>query len=314
MTAPIIQVDGLTFDYPTMRALHGVSLEIEAGSITALVGPNGAGKTTLLRCLASLETPIAGRVEVDGLDVEEHPRETHRRLGYLSDFFGLYDELTVARCLKHRAGAQGVAPERQAALVAQAAERTNLTDRLGQKAGELSRGLRQRLAIAQAILHEPKILLLDEPASGLDPEARQELSRLLLALRDQGMTQIVSSHILAELEDYSSHIMIIRDGRLMEHRAISGPQDAEAMVTVVVELAEPNDALGAFLAGLSEVLVVETGPSGAKLEVPSAAAARHAVLARLIAEGFAVAAFEVVRPDLQEAYLSHLREQRRPGP
>ncbi|MEM7222721.1 MAG: ABC transporter ATP-binding protein [Pseudomonadota bacterium] len=309
MAAPIIQVDSLVFDYPTLRALHGVSFEIEAGSITALVGPNGAGKTTLLRCLASLETPIAGRVEVDGLEVEEHPREVHRRLGYLSDFFGLYDELTVARCLAHRAGAQGVPSERRAALVEQAAARTGLSDRLRQKAGELSRGLRQRLAIAQAILHEPKILLLDEPASGLDPAARQELSRLLLTLRDQGMTQIVSSHILAELEDYSSHLMILREGRLMEHRALAGPGEATGRITVAIELAQANAALGDFLAALPEAQVIEAGPGSAKLELPADPMARHGVLARLLAEGFMVAAFQVVRPDLQEAYLSHLREQ-----
>ena len=170
------------------------------------------------------------------------------------------------------------------------------------------------MAVAQAILHEPKILLLDEPASGLDPEARQELSRLLLTLRDQGMTQIVSSHILAELEDYSSHLMILREGRLMEHRAIAGLDDAKGTVRVLIELAEPSDGLGAFLAGLPEVRVDEVGPLGAKLELPAAPAARHQVLARLVAEGVPVAAFEVVRPDLQEAYLSHLREQGRRDP
>ena len=128
------------------------------------------------------------------------------------------------------------------------------------------------------------------------------------------MTQIVSSHILAELEDYSSHLMILREGRLMEHRAIAGPGETCGSVAVVIELAEPNDGLGAFLAGLSEARVGEVGPSDAKLELPADAAARHAVLARLIAEGFAVAAFEVVRPDLQDAYLSHLRDQGRPAP
>src|SRR6185369_9813264 len=165
-------VDGLCFDYPGVRALDGVGFELERGTVTALVGPNGAGKTTLLRCLAALETPLAGRIEVAGVDVLESPREAHRRLGYLSDFFGVYDALTVEQCLVHAAAAQGVEQAAVAAAVRRTAERLGLDDRLRTVAGTLSRGLRQRLAIGQALVHAPALLLLDEPAAGLDPEAR----------------------------------------------------------------------------------------------------------------------------------------------
>ena len=161
----MIEVENLVFDYPSKRALRGVSFSVAAGSITALVGPNGAGKTTLMRCLAGLETPVLGRAVIDGLDVHEHPRDCHRRMGYLSDFFGLYDTLTVEQCLRYRAGAQGLPAASHGVLIEKAAARTGIADRLNQKAGELSRGLRQRVAIAQAILHEPAIILLDEPAS-----------------------------------------------------------------------------------------------------------------------------------------------------
>ena len=233
----VVQVRDLVYDYPTARALFGVSFDIAPGSITALVGPNGAGKTTLLRCLAALETPYSGSVFVDGLDVEEHPRDVHKRLGFLQDFFGLYDELTVRQCLDHHAAAHGVPWVKRPAAVEQSAERLGLADRLGQKAGALSRGLRQRLAVAQAIIHQPSLLLLDEPASGLDPEARQDLSRLLVTLRDEGMTLIVSSHILAELEDYSTHMMIMQDGRLTENSAI-GEMEQAGTVRLRVELGE----------------------------------------------------------------------------
>ena len=308
----MIFVENLVFDYPGLRALHGVDFEIDEGSITALVGPNGAGKTTLLRCIAALETPVAGRILVDGVDVHEAPRQCHRRMGYLSDFFGLYAELTVEQCLRHRAAAQDVPPGERAALVSRAAGRTGLSDRLGQKAGELSRGLRQRLAIAQSILHEPPVVLLDEPASGLDPEARVELSQLLLRLQAEGMTLLVSSHILAELEDYSTHMMILREGHLVDHRRVDGAEGAARQVTVVIRLAEPSDRLPALVEALPDCEVVTADASEAKVVLPAPAVERHRALKRLMDEGLAVAAFEEQRSDLQQAYLAQLREEPRP--
>src|SRR6516162_9500911 len=179
----MIEVQSLVYEYPSMRALKGVSLAVGSGTITALVGPNGAGKTTLLRCLAALEQPYSGKVAIDGLDTVQSPREIHAKLGYLPDFYGLYDDLTVRRCLTYAARSHGIAPAAAGEAVEQAAKRVGIADRLETRAGELSRGLRQRLAIGQAIVHEPRVLLLDEPAAGLDPQARRDLSSLLLKLR-----------------------------------------------------------------------------------------------------------------------------------
>src|SRR6218665_1964424 len=212
----MIEIRDLVFEYPGHRALHGVSLTVERQTITALVGPNGAGKTTLLRCMAALETPYDGSVRLDGLDTREAPRAIHARLGYLPDFFGLYDALTVRRCLHHAARAHGIAAQDARMAVEAAAARVGLSDRMEQAAGALSRGLRQRLALAQAIVHRPAVLLLDEPAAGLDPQARRELSQLLLSLKKDGMTLVVSSHILAELEDYSDRMIIV------DHRRLAG--------------------------------------------------------------------------------------------
>jgi len=184
----MIRVADLTFDYPTRRALEAVGFEIAAGSVTALVGPNGAGKTTLLRCLAGLDQPMSGRIEVHGVDVLAEPREAHEHMGYLSDFFGLYEELTVRRGLEYMARSRGSS----AAGAPEVAVRLGLGGYLDEPAGQLSRGLRQRLAIAQAIVHRPAVLLLDEPASGLDPEARLRLGELFIELRDAGMTLLVS--------------------------------------------------------------------------------------------------------------------------
>src|ERR1044072_3459514 len=151
----MIRVEHLIFDYPGHRALDDVSFEIKPGTITALVGPNGAGKSTLMRVCSGLERPFAGRVPRQDTDVHESPREAHERMGYLADFFGLYDEMTVRQCLEYRAAAQGVSKQTQCDAVELAAGRMDLSDRLNQRAGELSRGLRQRLAIAQATIHNP---------------------------------------------------------------------------------------------------------------------------------------------------------------
>ena len=190
--------------------------------------------------------------------------------------------------------------------VERAAQRVGLADRLRQRAGALSRGLRQRLAIAQAILHEPRIVLLDEPASGLDPEARQSLSELLLKLRAEGMTLIVSSHILAELSDYSSHMLILRDGRLVHHGPVTGKAEGDDRVAVVIELAAADPRLAEVLAAPG-VTPVTVKADGARVLLPGAAAARQALLRRLVEAGLPVSAFNVERRDLQDAYLAQVK-------
>lgn len=215
----MISVKNLTFDYPGKRALQHISFHIEPGTITAVLGPNGAGKSTLFRCLAALETPSAGRILINALDIMEYPREAHAQMGYLPDFYGLYDDLTVSQCLHYHAMVQNIKTD-PATAVLRTAQRMQIEDQLHQQAGTLSRGQRQRLAIAQAIIHHPKVLLLDEPASGLDPEARYHLSQILVLLSQEDITLLVSSHILSELEDYCSHMMIIREGLLVKHCAI----------------------------------------------------------------------------------------------
>lgn len=302
----IVEARDLVYDYPTARALFGVSFTVEPGSITALVGPNGAGKTTLMRCIAALETPYSGSVLVDGLDVEDHPREVHRRLGFLQDFFGLYDELTVRQCLAYFAAARSVAEAERNQKIIRVADRLGLADRLDQKAGALSRGLRQRLAVAQTIIHHPRLLLLDEPASGLDPEARHELSRLLLILRDEGITLIVSSHILAELQDYSTHMMIMRDGRITEHSTI-GEFVAVAASRILVKLSEPHDGLAATLAKARGVSKVRVDGAAASFEFAGGEAARATLLGKLVKAGCPVSAFHLEKRSMQDVYMDRLR-------
>ncbi len=302
----LIEVKGVVYDYPTARALHGVSFTVAAGTVLALVGPNGAGKSTLMRCIAALDTPTAGTIRVAGINAEADPRGVHRAIGYLPDFFGLYDELTVRRALIYAARSRGVAANQAGDAAEAAAARVQLTDRLEARAGELSRGLRQRLAIAQTIVHEPRALLLDEPAAGLDPEARRSLSELILSLARGGMTIIVSSHILAELEDYSSQMLMIRDGRAAGGGVVEAGSGALAAARVEVVFADPPNDLAqrlerigvtvARLRGDTAVLALAQGDDEAGL------------LGRLIAAGLKVKSFQPARTTLEDAYLAEVRK------
>ncbi len=304
----MIEVEDLSFEYPTARALDGIQLQVERGAIAALVGPNGAGKTTLLRCLAALERPFSGHVRIDGLDTRRHPREVHERIGYLPDFFGLYDDLTVRQSLVFAARAHGIAADGADAAAAKAAERTGLTDRMGQKAAELSRGLRQRLAIGQAIVHEPRVLLLDEPASGLDPDARRSLSRLFLSLKDLGITQIVSSHILAELEDYCTHMIVMDQGRIVSNRKVGAVEDGP--MAVKVELAGPDERLEKVLSGLAGIEVLEVDARSAIVVVADGGSGRSALLRHLMDAGLDVAGISSVRQRLEDAYFTDIAPAR----
>ena len=304
----MIEVRDLVYDYPGLRALDRVSFHLKPQTITALVGPNGAGKTTLMRCMAALDAPLSGSVEIDGEDVQENPRAIHHRIGYLPDFFGLYDQLTVAQCLNYRVAAHAIPQAERSASVAWAAERVQLSDRMGQSAGELSRGLRQRLAIAQSIVHRPEFLLLDEPASGLDPEARGQLAAVLLGLRDEGITLLVSSHILAELQDYSTHMLILREGRLVDHRPVGDTAGPAGRMRLIVRLSHPDARLSSVLEEASGVEVLEADDTRAVLTVAGGAEDRRVLLRRLVDAGLPLCEFAQAQENLQETYLNRVRE------
>jgi ABC-2 type transport system ATP-binding protein len=300
----MITVTDLVYEYPTTRALKGVSLHVAPQTITALVGPNGAGKTTLLRCLAALEDPYSGTVTVAGHDTRAEPRAIHALLGYLPDFCGLYDALSVRRILTYTARSRGIVPALTATAVEKAADRVGLVDRLDTKAGDLSRGLRQRLAIAQAIVHEPKVLLLDEPSAGLDPQARRDLSALLVSLKTAGMTLVVSSHILAELEDYCSEMLIIEDGLIVGGKAIK-VKDVERP-RYFVEIAKARSDLKDFLNARAGVDVIEADEYHALFTHARSATARARLIRDLINAGFDVSAFGEATKALEAAYFSQV--------
>ncbi len=305
----MIEVSHIVFEYPGKRALKDVSFSIAAGSVTALVGPNGAGKTTLMRCIAALDEPFSGDVMVDGINVREQPREVHRRIGYLSDFFGLYDDLTVSQCLTFIARIHQLPETGLPEKVLQTAGLLGLQDYFHVKAGTLSRGLRQRLGIAQAIIHAPKVLLLDEPASGLDPEARISLSRLFLSLRDQGMTLVISSHILSELEDYCTDMLLLRDGKVQEYRSAHPASGAEEAGTLVITFCEPAGRFGKELAKIDGLGNARIEGNTLECAIAGGDAERHELLKVLLKHKLPVCGFTVKKKRLQDIYMDFAQEK-----
>ena len=315
----IIAAENLVYDYPGARALDHVSFAVAPGTITALVGPNGAGKTTLLRCLAVLDRPAEGRILLDGLDVADHPRASHRKLGYLSDFYGLYDELTVRQCLSYHAAIHDLPRAARPEAVARTAARMGLGELMNRRAQQLSRGQRQRLAVAQAIIHDPVLLLLDEPAAGLDPEARWSLSSLISDLAKGGMTLIVSSHILSELEDYSTHVMIIRGGRLVLHKPLSeaaaaiGADEKVRQTCMRIEIAAPDPGFERALGGFKAATRIAVHGTSASVFIPADADARAALLRHCIGAGLPVVAYAEDRARVEEIYFALSKEAAAPA-
>lgn len=305
----MLEVAHLSFDYPGRRALEDVSFVLPASSITALVGPNGAGKSTLMRNIAGLARPSEGHVRLLGEDVHVDPRKAHGVMGFLPDFFGLYNELTVERCLLYRARAQNVKPEQISMAIEKAARRVQLTDRLKDKASTLSRGMRQRLAIAQAIIHQPSLLILDEPASGLDPVARAELSQLLLDLRRDGMTILVSSHILSELEDYSTHLLALDQGRILTHEALTNSEaGGNDKLQLQMTLLQMSDEFHRQLASHPFVSGIEIEEKTARFHFIGNEKDQAALLKDCVAAGFPISSYSMRRESLRKTYLNKIKK------
>jgi ABC-2 type transport system ATP-binding protein len=213
---PAIRVRHLWHRFGNFDVLRDVSFEVAQGEIFGFIGPNGAGKTTTIRVMATLLEPLSGRVEVDGIDVALEPERVRRVIGYMPDHAGVYERITIREFLEFFADAYAVPDRSVVATVIELTELGKLQDRL---VADLSKGMKQRLQIARILLHDPKVLVLDEPASDLDPRARIEVRDLLLELRDLGKTIFLSSHILTELSDVCTSIGILERGSLV----VSGP-------------------------------------------------------------------------------------------
>lgn len=211
----IISVAHVWKRYRNVNALSDFNLEVPRGSIFGLIGPNGAGKTTLLRILAALLPASTGQVWIENQEVSKSPAIIQRKIGYMPDFFGVYPDLTATEYLDFYAGIHGIPRKQRPQLIRDLLELVDLSSKSDAMVESLSRGMKQRLCLARALVHDPEVLLLDEPASGLDPRARIELRDLLRTLQGMGKTVIISSHILLELAEMCSDVAIVQKGHVV---------------------------------------------------------------------------------------------------
>jgi ABC-2 type transport system ATP-binding protein len=217
----VVNIENLYVDYGTIRAVRGISLQIPRGEVYGFIGPNGAGKSSTIKVLATLLPGYRGHAQVNGVEVSRDPQMVRENIGYMPDFFGVYEDLTTREYLHFFAATYRIPRNRRAAIVNDVLELTDLTHKIDSQVDSLSRGMKQRLALARVLLHDPDLLLLDEPASGLDPRARIEVRELLKELKNMGKTILISSHILHELAQMCTRIGIIEAGEMVAQ----GPLD-----------------------------------------------------------------------------------------
>jgi ABC-2 type transport system ATP-binding protein len=303
----VIALDNLTKIYGRQTALDHVTFEIPEGEIFGFVGPNGAGKTTTLRILAALLEPTSGTAFVDGSDVSKDPERVHSRLGYMPDFFGVYDRLTSEEYLEFYAACHGVARRRRGKVARDLLELVDLTERTDDQVDTLSRGMKQRLCLARALVHDPQVLLLDEPASGLDPRARVEMRELIRELRRMGKTIFVSSHILPELEELCTWVGFIDDGKMVAAGPMADVRNQvrsgrRLRIELVDSEAEALLAAERAIRGRLGVIGVDFVDDGLQIVVEEQFADQD-LLSDLIRQGIAVRSFAPVTGDLAEAFL-----------
>ncbi len=304
MTEPLLQVDGVRVDYEDVTAVDDVSFAVEAGLVYGLIGPNGAGKTSLIRAIASLVEPTWGRIRLGGVDLLEDPRAALLRVGFMPDFPPLYGDLTVREFLDLFASAYGIPRGERAARIRTLVDQVQLGEKLDSAAGTLSRGMKQRLFLAKTLLHDPAVLLLDEPASGLDPRARMDLRDTLVALGRAGKAVLVSSHILAEMTDFCNAVGIMEQGRMV----LSGRIDDVLKVVrpgrhTRLRLLAPDDRLGEFLAARPDVADVQVDGGAARFVLTGEPDAAVALLRALVTAEFAVVDFHEETHRLEDIFL-----------
>jgi ABC-2 type transport system ATP-binding protein len=282
MTAAIRTV-ALSKRYGNLTAVNELDLEIPEGSVFGLIGPNGAGKSTTFAILASILSPTSGTAEVAGFDPTSDPRSVRRHLGYMPDVLGVYDNLRVDEYLEFFAAAHELRRSSWPGLIDGLLELVGLEVKREAMVESLSRGMKQRLALARALVHDPDVLVLDEPASGLDPRARVELRTLLGELRAMGKTVVISSHILTEMEEMCSHVAIMEAGRLLA-------------------AGEPGE-IGDRLRGGHDVVVRLAGGEVLRYTVTGEAAQRDLLYRLVVDEGLPVVEFREEGAGLEQLFM-----------
>lgn len=305
----MIECRALHKEYGDLTAVRDLNLTIPPGEILGLIGPNGAGKTTTIRMLCGLLTPTSGSVSICGVSVHKQPELAQAYIGYLSDFFSVYEDLKVWEYLDYFASAYKMPEVGRRERIEEVIAQVGLGVKHDALIHGLSRGMKQRLGIARAIVHRPKVLILDEPASGLDPKSRADLRDLLLALRDEGVTILISSHVLAELEGFCTSIgimekgVLVRSGRVDEI-AMTERQDKLVRVSWI-GTAGVKDALGKF----PSISDVREDTTEAVFRYSGEPEQLAEVLQALLSSGVRVIGFGEVKQTIEDIYLKISRNE-----
>lgn len=301
----MIELIGLRKEYDDLVAVHDLTLTIPQGEIFGLIGPNGAGKTTTIRMACGLLAPTIGKALVNNIDVAHEPEKAQRSIGYLSDFFAVYEDLKVWEYLDYFAHAYKVAESEIPGRVTEVIAQVSLEVKRDSMIRGLSRGMKQRLGIARAIIHQPKVLLLDEPASGLDPKARLELRNLLRSLRDQGSTILISSHILTELEGFCTSIGIMEKGQMVRSGRIDEVTAAANLARDIrlTWLGDNTDSLRAALSGNPQISALQLNGLSGTFQFTGSDDDLAALLAKLVSSGVRVKSFSEIKQTVEDLYM-----------
>ena len=309
-----IETRQLTKRYKNLTAVDNLNLSIPAGTLYGFIGPNGAGKTTTIRMLAGLLSPTLGQILIDGEPIENNPQRARWLVGYMPDFFGVYNDMKAWEYLDFFARCYNLPEKRRTAVIEELLALVDLSEKRDAFVESLSRGMRQRLCLAHALVHDPKILLLDEPASGLDPRARIEMRELLRELGRMGKTVLISSHILSELAEMCDAVGIIERGKLLA----SGPvadiaRAANADKLLSVQLLHMNEATLAHAtstlqayAGVSDIFETE---NHLEIAFKGDEEATSDLLRHLIQENVPVLSFSEATSNLEEIFLNVTKGQ-----
>jgi ABC-2 type transport system ATP-binding protein len=307
----MIEIEGLSKSFGSLQALSNLNLSIAQGEIFGFIGPNGAGKSTTFKILATLLRPDQGRAVIDGFSVATQAGQVRRRIGYMPDVFGAYEDMSVEEYLRFFAALYEIEASRRSATVDGVLELTDLVGKRAADCQSLSRGMQQRLGLARVLLHDPKILLLDEPASGLDPRARIEIRELLKELRTMGKTILISSHILRELAELATSFAVIeRGGLLFSGTRAELMAKVESRRIVDVEILERTAEALVFLKGLEYVKdVSQLGATELEVELESGRRGTAELAKSLIEAGYKVSELRRRELDLEAGFMALTRGQ-----
>ncbi len=309
-SAPAIEVRNLSRWFPGVHAVRDISFTVEPGQVIGFVGANGAGKTTTMRILATLDHPSSGEAFVCGHNVVTHPAEVRRCIGWMPDHYGTYGHMTVLEYLDFFARALGFGGEERIERIAEVMEFTDLTGLADRLIDALSKGMGQRLCLGRALLHDPEVLILDEPAAGLDPKARVELKHLIRLLAQEGKTVLISSHILSELGEMCDSLLFINQGRVIHHGSAESLRRGNSAASLIeVQITGSVAKLSAWATLSPHVTFREATKSGGRIEIDSVEPAVIAsVLRRMIDDGIAVTDFHLQERKLEDAFIEILGE------